>query len=237
MILAWLGGLAFPDCLHARIGMYWTMKKTRFIRFLAISSFLFFSGAILAEHQTQPLPKWTLSANISETAAFLIGKKILDWPITFIPVHLDGSYSFTDNWGLAFGVVYRYENYGKEIKNKFGEGKLSELWTNYHELFLMAGPRYSFFATANQGLFAAFKAGLGGALSSGGYAVSAVMQPEIGYSLLFGGRTAFFMDFAAGLLLNLPLLERPRLGFDTSAIGWLVHRTIPVLRVGIGMAF
>ncbi len=138
---------------------------------------------------------------------------------------------------MALGAVYRYGNYGKEIKNKFGEGKLSELWTNYHELFLMAGPRYSFFSTNNQGLYAAFKAGLAGALSSGGYALTAVMQPEIGYGLVFGQNTAFFLDFAVGTLFNLPLIERPNLGFKLSEIGWLVHRTVPIIRVGVGMAF
>ncbi len=212
------------------------MKKNK-LKSLVLGSLFLLSWPTLATSEIAPQQKWTISANLAVTAAFLVGKSILDWPITFIPVHLDGSYSFNKNWALAFGAVYRYENYGKEIKNEFGKGKLSELWTNYHELFLMAGPRYSFFSTSNQGLYAAFKAGLGGAVSSGGYAFSAVMQPEIGYALVFGEETAFFLDFALGTLLNLPLIERPRLGYDLSGIGWLVHRTIPIIRVGIGIAF
>jgi len=184
---------------------------------------------------TGEAPKWTLGINVTETPAFIAGKYIVDWPVTFIPIHIDGSYAFNNEWGLGFGLVYRYENYYDE--NLINKTSLKELWTNYHELFLLAGPRYSFFGEGNRGLYAAIKVGPGIGFSSGGYAITIVTQPELGYSFIFGKNLAFNLDLAAGLLLNMPIAENPKLGFKLNSIGWLVHRTIPIIRVGLGLAF
>ena len=83
----------------------------------------------------------------------------------------------------------------------------------------------------------ALKAGPGVAFSPGGYAITILAQPEIGYSFIFGEDSAFHLDLAGGLLFNMPIAESPKLGFELSTIGWLVHRTIPIIRVGLGVAF
>lgn len=202
-------------------------------------SFLLFLNFLALKIQAEDLkpepPKWTLAINLSETISFVAASKIVKWPVTFIPIHLDGSYAFNNNWALGFGLVYRYENYYGA--NPINKNSLTKLWTNYHELFLLAGPRYSFFGEQNRGLYAALKAGLGGGLSAGGYALTIISQPEIGYSFIFGKNLAFHLDLALGLLLNMPLAENPELGFKLTPIGWLVHRTTPIMRVGLGIAF
>lgn len=204
---------------------------------MTVVSMFWFPMLVHAEQESSISPRFTIGINVTETPAFLIARSILNWPVTFIPIHLDGSYAVNEYWGVALGLVYRYEDYGRPIKSPFGQGTVVELWTNYHEVFLMAGPRYSFFGQGNRGFYTAFKAGLGGALSSGGFAVTAVGQPEIGYSFIFGTDTSFHLDLAAGVLLNMPIFERPNLGFELSPIGWLVHRTVPIIRVGLGIAF
>ena len=200
--------------------------------------FFFLSNALSAtptDAVDGELKRWAIGINVTETIGFVAGKYIIDWPVTLIPIHVDGNYCFNETWGLGFGAVYRYENYYD--KNPINKGRLTDLWTNYHEIFLMAGPRYSFFGQGNRGLYAALKIGLGGGFSAGGYAITAVGQPEIGYSFLFGETLAFHLDLAAGLLLNMPISEKPSLGFSLSPVGWLVHRTTPIIRVGLGIAF
>ncbi|HXW52526.1 MAG TPA: hypothetical protein VEL47_00345 [Myxococcota bacterium] len=205
----------------------------RLVAFLIF--FLPQSLSLRAESAGDEPMRWAVGFNVTETAGFVIGKYVVDWPVTFIPIHLDGSYSFNEHWGLGFGLVYRYENY--HDKNPLNKSAIRALWTNYHEFFLLAGPKYSFFGEHNRGLYGALKAGPGFAFSPGGYALSVVAQPELGYSFLFGEDLAFQLDLAAGLLLNLPVMEDPRLGFSLFPIGWLVHRTVPILRLGIGLAF
>lgn len=181
--------------------------------------------------------KWALSINTTQTAAFYIAKKVIKWNYTIFPLHLDGSYYLDDRWGLSLGLVYRYENYGKELKRPFGKTSPTELWTNYHELFALIGPRFSFLATGLRGPYAAIKAGPGFALSPGGYALTLVSQPELGYSFIFGHNMAFHLDLALGLMINIPLIEAPWMGYNYNALGWLVHRTTPIIRVGLGVAF
>jgi hypothetical protein len=206
-----------------------------FMKMLVALIFLVISPIVHAQVVQEINPKWTLGVNMTQTAAFVASKYIIKWHVTFIPIHIDGSYVFNNKWGLGFGLVYRYENY--HFKNPINTPALHKLWTNYHELFLLAGPRYSFFGEGNRGLYASLKAGPGAAFSKGGYAVTIVAQPEIGYSFVFGNAVAFHLDLAAGILLNIPIVENPKLGFKLSPIGWLVHRTVPIMRVGLGIAF
>ncbi len=194
----------------------------------------FIAQATSAHDSDNKMP-WTIGINIAETAAFVTATQIVDWPVTFIPVHIDASYMFSKRWGMAFGLVYRYENY--HDKNPVNKDSLHSLWTNYHEIFLLAGPRYSFFNAGNEGLYASVKAGPGGGFSSGGYAITALFQPEIGYGFIFGERPALHLDVGLGLLLNFPVAENPKLGFKLTPIGWLVHRTIPIIKFDLGIAF
>lgn len=203
--------------------------------------FLLYFLACLVGNTTDR-PRTMLSLNILETSAFLLGKAVINTPITYVPIHLDGSYAFFDSFSLAFGAVYRFEDYSP-VKSMMPETlsdkqkDIFKLWTNYHELFLMAGIQYNFFNQGNRGLYAAIKVGPGAAIGEGGYAISAVAQSEIGYSFLYGKKVPFFLDFAAGILINIPIVEQPEIGYNLSPLGWIVHRTIPIFRIGIGVAF
>lgn len=205
------------------------MRDNKFTKIILLF-YLFCSHATALEN--------SIGINIGEFAAFEVAKKIVGWNYDLYPLHLDANHIINDKWGVSFGGVYRYESYQKDLSGVvFGKGSLKELWTNYHEVFLMAGPRYSFSSSGLEGFYGAFKSGFSGGLSPAGFNVNFISQPEIGYSLLFGETIAFNLDLAGGVLLNMPLVEKPKFGFNTSLIGWLVHRTIPIIRMGVGIAF
>jgi hypothetical protein len=137
-----------------------------------------------------------------------------------VPVEVD--FKLSDYWAIAATVHYRHENYAKSFKP----------WNDYHEVFLMAGPRLSMAGRGLSGPFLSAQLGGGYAASPAPYqAVSLVVQPEVGYA--FGcSAGGFCASLGLGVLINMPLIEEPRIRYST--IGYLVHRFVPVVDVRLG---
>ncbi len=134
-------------------------------------------------------------------------------------------------WRTHFWLaVYRYENYLKQAR--------TAIWSEQHEIFALAGPRYSFGASALSGLFLEGRVGPGYTTSPAYNAVTFLVEPSVGYSWAFNA-PGLYMALGAGVLINFPLWQSKEVlnfgGKDLSLIGWLVHQTIPTLNLTIGL--
>ncbi|MCA9508461.1 MAG: hypothetical protein KC505_08575 [Myxococcales bacterium] len=190
--------------------------------------------------------RYAIAFNGLQTMAFYSANKIFVSPqfpkLVFLPFHFDAQIRLDDIKALSFGLVYRYENYhdnGPLYSDK-GSLRVMKLWTNYHEVFMLAGMRFSPKNTGLEGLYFLARGGLGLAMSPDYFALSALAQPEVGYSFSFGA-PGLRLDIGLGVLLNLPFYETidfavpwKKNSMSYSLVGILVHQAIPVLNLGLG---
>lgn len=187
-------------------------------------------------------PFFSMTFNPLETASFIaLNLLLVEEKLTYVPLHFDADLRFNDWIGLAMGLVYRYENYHDQgpLYSASGRVRPKSVWTNYHEIYLLAGPRFSPLNTGIEGFFISVKGGLGAAISPKYFNLTALLQPDIGYTFFFG-TPGFTLTLAAGVLLQMPFYES--LPFAApwnmrephTAIGILVHQATPILNVGLG---
>ena len=201
---------------------------------------LFIASKISAEAQS---PRFSMTYNIGETTAFMLANKLLvNNKLIYIPLHFDANLSFNDWLGLSLGLVYRYENYQDQgpLYSPRGKVRPTQIWTQYNEIFLLAGPRFSPLKTGLEGFYISTKAGLGTAFSPKYWNLSMLVQPEIGYAFAFNN-PGFNLTLGAGLLYNLPFYENidfvvpwNNKSSSFNIIGILVHQAIPIINIGIG---
>ncbi len=164
--------------------------------------------------------KFTVGLNAAQLAWHSVAGAAIE--VTWLAFPVEASLRLSDRWGISAGIQYRYEDYWE------GSG----IWNDYHEVFIMAGPRFSIFRTGLSGWFISTQAGLGYAHDPSPYdCFSFVFQPEIGYSL-FWGSPGIALTVGVGLLFNLSLYEDPSPSYTT--IGILAHRVIPLFDVKLG---
>lgn len=188
-------------------------------------------------------PKFSFTYNAAETAGFLIANQFYE-DVTYLPFHFNAHVRLNNSMDLSLGLVYRYENYGDqgELYRTFPDGKMlnaGAIWTNYHEIFLLAGPRFNF-QKSMAGFYATIRAGSGIAISPKYFSFSLLAEPELGYTFNFG-TPGFTLNLGLGVLLNLPVYEtvdfmvpwsKDYVGM--SPLGVVVHQAIPVINVGLG---
>lgn len=214
-------------------------------KFFALSAlFLIITGASVSGFAKRPeKPKVSLTYNVAETTAFVVVNKIYYPMLTYIPLHFDASFRLSEWFGIAGGLVYRYENYGDTgpLYSKSGVIREKYIWTNHHEIFLLAGPRFNPLNTGIEGFFMSVKGGLGTAISQSYFNMSVLLQPDIGYTFCFKN-PGFTLSLGLGVLLNLPFYEtvpfavpwdEQFLGY--SLLGIIVHQATPILNIGVGV--
>lgn len=207
--------------------------------------FLMFSPRIMAEEVVKQA-QWAITYNALETAAFVAINKIfvarVEPKLIYLPFHFDGQARINDSLGLSFGLVYRYESYQDDgpLYSESGKLRAKKVWTGYHEIFLLAGPRFSLQDTGLQGFYVSMKGGVGFAFSPVYFNASFLVQPEIGYAFVFDN-PGFHLDLGLGILGNVPLVESKDFAVPWVAkrdkytvIGTLVHQAIPIVNVGLG---
>lgn len=192
-------------------------------------------------------PRFLLSYNALETLAFIAANEIFVAPkepkLSYIPFHFDFAMRLNQQIGLALGLIYRYENYRDQgpLYSAGGALRSKKIWTDYHELFMLAGPRFSLQDKGIVGLFVETKGGWGLARSPSYFALSALLEPKVGYSMVFGPGLA--LSVGIGVLLNMPFYETidfAVLGSKAqrfNIIGFLVHQAIPIVDIGLGFAW
>lgn len=213
----------------------------RIVRFLFLAIFSF---AVMAEEKE---PSFSMTYNIGETLGFMAAKSLLvseDKKLTYWPFHFDAQIRF-EHWTMSLGLVYRYESYEKlgptnpdKIKDKLLRS--SEIWNNYHEIFLLAGPEFALGRERLKGFYASIRGGFGLAISPKYHNLSILAQPEVGYSFMLG-TPGLSLRLGLGVLLNLPFYESIDFVVPWSkgyqkmgAMGVLVHQAIPVINLGLG---
>lgn len=211
-------------------------------KYLSKIVFVFLLFIAINTHAQEPKkPTSAISFNVGELAGFSIASltmfgdiSCVDGPTGPYPFHFDGSFSLNDSWAIDTGFVYRFENYSCPK-----ERTISFLWTNYHELFFMSGIRYAPFKTGLEGFYLSAKAGPGFGFSKGGHSITIAVQPELGYAWNFFGTPGLQVKLGLGLLANIPIAEDPWLGWEGLNFfpGYVVHRLIPIVNVGIGVGF
>ncbi len=188
-------------------------------------------------------PSFSLTYNGLETAAFLIANKMIDVDnLIYIPLHFDANIKLRRGISLSLALIYRYEDYQDDgpLYSEGGKARPTHIWTKYNEVFLLAGPRFSPGKKGLEGFYLSIRGGLGTALSPAYFNLSALMQPEIGYSFIFGN-PGFSLTLGAGVLLNMPFYENIRFAVPWNKhfksynfIGVLVHQATPILNLGLG---
>ena len=169
----------------------------------------------------EPAPRLSVGLNLAQMAWNSVAGAAIG--VTWVPIPIEASVRLNDRFALSAGVHYRYEDYWE------GTG----LWNDYHEVFLMTGPRISFTRTGLRGWYGSAQLGFGYASDPSPYTCwSFVLQPKIGYSFIW--RTKIHLGLGAGLLINVPVSEQN--GVALSPIGYLAHRFIPILDASLGFA-
>ena len=194
-------------------------------------------------------PTFSLSINILETAAFVALNKLVvakkEPNLTYLPFHLDGNIVIDDFLAINVGLVYRYENYHDNGPLRSDDGRLraKKIWTNFHDIFVLAGTRFSIFSTGLDGFYASLKGGLGTSFSPEYFGLSLLLQPELGYTFVFGN-PGFHLHLGLGVLGNLPVYET--LDFAVpwkknhrsyGAMHTFVHSLVPILNLGLGVGW
>jgi hypothetical protein len=176
------------------------------------------AGALGADERA---PRVTVGLNLAQMAWNSIAGAAIR--VTWVPIPLKASVRLSELVGLSAGIHYRYENYWE------GKG----LWRDYHEVFIMTGPRVSFTRSGLRGWYASAQLGFGYAADPSPYRCwSFVAQPKVGYSFVW--RTRIHLALGLGLLINVPVDEEN--GVALSTIGYLAHRFIPLLDASLGFA-
>jgi len=180
-------------------------------------------------------PSYFIGWNVVETANFVAANAIVAGDqLIFLPFHIDAAIPLANsvpNLSLGLGLVYRYEHY-------FDRGP-EDIWYKQHEFFVLAGPRYSFGEGPLGGFYLEGRIGPGYTTSPAYRAVTLLIQPEIGYAWTFGS-PGFYLGIGTGVLLNFPLWQSQEvLSFSgdnrLNLTGWLVHQTIPILNLTLGV--
>lgn len=194
-------------------------------------------------------PRFAVTFNALETASFIAANRLFlakqEPDLIFLPFHFDGHMRVSDKMGVSFGFVYRFESYQDKgpLYSESSAVRMKKVWTNYHEIFLLAGPRFSFVETGLDGFYFSMKGGIGTAFSPVYVNLSLLAQPEIGYAFSFG-QPGFRLELGLGILANLPFYETldfavpwktNRTNFNM--LGFVVHQAIPIVNVGVGVAF
>lgn len=218
---------------------------------------LFFLFAFTALANQNKQATFSMTYNPLQTAGFLAGSALvsaLERKVLFLPLHFDAYVEMKDWLSLSLGLVYRY----KDLKNSNGplfrnsEVSYSRVQTNHHELFLTAGPRFTPLKTGLKGFYVSLRAGIGTAISPVYFNVSTVLQPEVGYTFMFGN-PGFTLNLGAGAMLhtpvyqNLPLLN-PKMCSSVCIISptqndcsehcvrsrYTIDRVTPIANLGLG---
>lgn len=181
------------------------------------------SGAQSIESSFPAEKTKTLSAtlNAGELGAFGIGSSVLG--VGYLPIHLDVNYLISNSWQINLGLVFRYD-WGSFIGPEF---------------IGMVGARYSFSGSGLFGSFVSLKAGPGyvtgtdnTGLTSGTYSsFEFCVQPEAGYSFPLGSNG--YVTLGGGVLF---IAATPQSG-GWSTLGVIVHQVVPIVDVGLGLAF
>lgn len=208
---------------------------------------LFLFQPIIAAERTET-PSYTISYNALQTLAFVASNAIFfrksEPKLSYWPFHFDMQTRISPSFGMSFGLVYRYESYDDDgpLFTKEGVIRAKKVWTNFNELFLLAGPRFSPLKTGLLGFYVSAKGGLGTSFSPAYFSVSMLLQPETGYVFSFG-EPGFSLTLGLGLLLNMPFYESHpfavpwRKKSNYGALGVLVHQAIPILNLGLGFSW
>lgn len=201
------------------------------------------SPALIAEDAP---PRFSFSFNALETIAFVGLNKLVvaktEPKLIYLPFHFDAHARISDSLGLSFGLVYRYEDYQDDgpLYSDSGAIRAKKIWTGFHEIFVLTGPRFSLSDTGLEGFYVSMRGGVGTAFSPVYFNLSFLVQPEIGYAFAFGN-PGFHLDLGIGVLGNVPLIESKEFAVPWASkrekytlIGTLVHQAIPILNVGLG---
>lgn len=230
------------------------MKKKSGQFFLSLLGFLF-AFTVFADGSKQP--RFSVTYNPLQTAGFLAGSALvsaLERKVLFLPLHFDAYLDMKDWLSLSLGLVYRYKDLKSPNKPLYSSGEVSydRVGTNHHELFLTAGPRFTPFKTGLKGFYLSIRAGIGTAISPVYFNISSVLQPETGYTFMFGN-PGFTLTLGAGVMLhmpvyqNLPLLN-PKMCTSTAIISstrnenvetcfrasQTIDRVTPIANLGLG---
>ena len=189
-----------------------------------------------------PEPRFSMTYNIGETAAFTLANKLfIKKPkLIYLPLHFDANLKLKDWLALSLALVYRYEDYQAPLSSSTTELRPTQIWTKYNEIFALAGPRFSPLKTGIEGFYVSTRAGLGVAFSPKYWNLSLLMQPEIGYTFAFTN-PGFNLNLGLGMLFNLPFYEKLDFAVPWSknyksinALQIIVHNAIPIINIGIG---
>jgi hypothetical protein len=187
-------------------------------------------------------PRFSMTYNIGETAAFTLANKLfIKKPkLIYLPLHFDANLKLKDWLALSMALVYRYEDYQAPLSSSTTELRPTQIWTKYNEIFVLAGPRFSPLKTGIEGFYVSTRAGLGVAFSPKYWNLSLLMQPEIGYTFAFTN-PGFNLNLGLGMLFNLPFYEKLDFAVPWSknyksinALQIIVHNAIPIINIGIG---
>lgn len=196
---------------------------------------LFLSAQSFSEESA---PTFSLTYNPMHTALFYAGSKVIsafDTKVMFLPFHLDAHVKIKDWVSLSLGLIYRYKNMKNEGVVYDDQGRLNQLrlWTDYHDLFISAGPRFTPFGTGVEGLYGTLRAGFGVALSPDYRNVAFMLQPEIGYTFMFGN-PGFTLNLGAGVFYHQPMWENHALNVSRNWLMLVAHKVTPIINIGLG---
>ena len=207
-----------------------------------IFSLIFLNLEAFSEAKNLSPKKHEISYNILDTITIFSINKIVFPKITYLPFHFDSYHAMSPSWGLNFGLMYRFEDYNKNLSEPLvdssGNIHPTLAWTKHHELFLMGGAYYRFKGNKNSlldGFYVSGKLGPGFGFSPKYHYVSIVSKPEFGYAFEKG---AFVTRLGFGIIYNQVLHESPVKILDFSRLnffpGVLVHRIIPIFNLSFG---
>jgi hypothetical protein len=189
-------------------------------------------------------PRFAVSYNVLETLGFLGASKLVgEDKLIYLPFHIDAHYKIRDWLSLSMALVYRFESYQDDgpLYSDSGNIRAKQLWTNFNEIFLLFGPRFSPFKTGLEAFYISSRAGLGTAISPLYHNLSLLTQLELGYSFVFSN-PGFYLTLGAGVLFNVPIYENIEFavpwksGYQSmSSIGLIVHQAIPILNLSVGL--
>lgn len=186
-------------------------------------------------------PKVLVSYNALETIGFVVSSQLVKKKPIYLPFHFDAFMKHKTSI-LSLGLIYRFETYGDNgpLLSDQGRVRPTFIWTNHHEVFLLAGRRFNFGHQELDGFYASLRGGLGFAVSPKYFNFSVLAEPQIGYSMNFN-TPGFSLNFGLGVLLNLPFYEN--IGFavlwdknyqQINALQIIVHQAVPIINVGLG---
>src|SRR6516225_9993129 len=81
-------------------------------------------------------PRFSMTYNIGETAAFTMANKLfIKKPkLIYLPLHFDANLKLKDWLALSMALVYRYEDYQAPLSSSTTELRPTQIWTKYNEI-------------------------------------------------------------------------------------------------------